>query len=59
MTDTAVLNLFPRTWPVPPDWCEPCRGHAAERERASATGNQSLVSDMNVLIRRHHPQAKR
>ncbi|MGW6871703.1 hypothetical protein [Streptomyces xanthophaeus] len=56
---TEHLELFPRRWPVPPDSCEECHHHAMERVRAHGARDASRVSDLNVLIRRHHPEAAR
>ncbi|MGW6859504.1 hypothetical protein [Streptomyces xanthophaeus] len=53
------LELFPRRWPVPPDSCEECHQLALERIRAHDARDASRVSDLNVLIRRHHPEAAR
>ena len=57
--ESHLHDLFPARWPVPPSSCETCRGRAVTRKQARAAGDMSLVSDMNVLIRRHHPQVKR
>ncbi|WCD86376.1 hypothetical protein KPP03845_102722 [Streptomyces xanthophaeus] len=59
MGDASTAQVLPWRWPMPPDWCEPCHQHAMERIRAYDARDMSRVSDMNVLIRRHHPRLAR
>ncbi|MCX4695945.1 hypothetical protein [Streptomyces sp. NBC_01408] len=54
----TTQDLFPRRWPMPPDSCEECHQHALTRIRARAARDMSRVSDMNVMIRRHHPKLR-
>ncbi|MFE2040845.1 hypothetical protein ACFXAZ_07905 [Streptomyces sp. NPDC059477] len=43
--------------PQPLPGCERCDAWARERVKAATEGDGSRVSDMNVLIRRHHPHS--
>ncbi|MGW5346022.1 hypothetical protein [Streptomyces sp. HUAS TT3] len=54
----TATDLFPR-WPVPPDSCVECARHVADRFDARVARDRSRVTDMNVLILRHHPELKR
>ncbi|MDX2692972.1 hypothetical protein [Streptomyces ipomoeae] len=58
MEPPPLLGLPPEE-PVPPADCEPCARLVELRAAARAKDDGSRVSDMNVLIRRHHPQPRR
>ncbi|MFE6841155.1 hypothetical protein [Streptomyces sp. NPDC057686] len=53
----GAADLFPRL-PVPPDSCAECAAHVLARFRAYVERDRSRVSDMNVLITRHHPELR-
>ncbi|MFK0042905.1 hypothetical protein ACIQU4_02175 [Streptomyces sp. NPDC090741] len=52
-----AADLFPRL-PVPPDSCAECAAHVLARFQAQVERDRSRVSDMNVLIMRHHPELR-
>ncbi|MEV6576562.1 hypothetical protein AB0M92_00160 [Streptomyces sp. NPDC051582] len=52
-----VADLFPRL-PVPPETCAECAAHVVARFQAHVDRDRSRVSDMNVLIMRHHPELR-
>ncbi|MFE5772603.1 hypothetical protein ACFYXV_02270 [Streptomyces sp. NPDC002181] len=52
-----AADLFPRL-PVPPDSCAECAALVAARFQAHVDRDRSRVSDMNVLIMRHHPELR-
>ncbi|MFD0265915.1 hypothetical protein ACFVGY_04865 [Streptomyces sp. NPDC127106] len=54
----TATDLFPR-WPVPPDSCAECARHVVDRFDAQVSRDRSRVTDMNVLILRHHPELRR
>ncbi|WP_412076128.1 hypothetical protein ACLF6K_10335 [Streptomyces xanthophaeus] len=54
----TAQDLFPRRWLMPPDSCEECHQLALERIRARSARDMSRVSDINVLIRQHHPKLR-
>ncbi|WP_158710213.1 hypothetical protein [Streptomyces katrae] len=44
--------------PIPPDSCGECAEHVSARFQAQVDRDRSRVSDMNVLIMRHHPELR-
>ncbi|MYT22984.1 hypothetical protein GTW69_22305 [Streptomyces sp. SID7760] len=52
-----AADLFPRL-PVPPDTCAEWAAHVVDRFQAYVDRDRSRVSDMNVLIMRHHPELR-
>ncbi|MGW0705805.1 hypothetical protein ACWD4G_07530 [Streptomyces sp. NPDC002643] len=58
MDPPPLLGLPPEE-PKPPADCEPCAARVRERSEARSEGDWSQVSDMNVLIRRHHPPRRK
>lgn len=48
-----VAALFMPAWPDPPSTCEMCQKWARDRRKARGQTRGTVVSDMNVLIRRH------
>ncbi|KOU21588.1 hypothetical protein ADK52_23260 [Streptomyces sp. WM6372] len=52
-----AADLFPRL-PIPPETCTECAARVSERFQAQVDRDRSRVSDMNVLIMRHHPELR-
>ncbi|GAA2641712.1 hypothetical protein GCM10010425_54680 [Streptomyces spororaveus] len=48
-----VAKLFMPPWPQPPANCERCQKWAKVRVLAKGPCRGTVVSDMNVLMRRH------
>lgn len=59
MDRPPVGLTLPLEEPVPPADCEPCATRVRQRSVARKEGDWSRMSDMNVLIRRHHPPRRK
>ncbi|MEU9334109.1 hypothetical protein AB0D49_13255 [Streptomyces sp. NPDC048290] len=56
-TPEPPVPLGPPLPPVdPPADCQECARRVIERDAARAAGDLARTIDMNILIKRHHPQ---
>lgn len=58
-TQKQVTRLFPNPWVAAPANCDRCQKWARARALAKGPLSGTVVSDMNVLIRRHAARGHR